>query len=269
MVEKVNLLGSPSGNDGGGDIPYDLVKLPSRGLVYDEDHPLFGEEDVQFRAMSAQEENILASVALLKKGTVINALLKSCLINKSIDPSDLLIGDKSALTLMIRISGFGAEYKVKTRCPSCNQDFPHEFNLAKCQYKFLEVEPVEKGKNLFSFVLPKSKKKVLFSILTDKEDSDIMKMQTNRKKSTGGSDVDTIITDRLITQIKEIEGVKKEEIAKFVYRMPMPDSRALRNYINKISPDILMEEKVTCNFCGAEEVHTIPLGMEFFWPKME
>ncbi len=268
MSEKVNLLGG-SELLSKPEIPFDLVKLPSRGLVYSENHPLHNEEDVAFREMSTQEENILASVALLKKGTVINTLLKSCLINKSIDPTDLLIGDKSAITLMIRISGFGAEYKVKTRCPSCSNDFPHEFDLSKCQYKFLEVEPVKKGENVFDFVLPKSKKKVFFSLLTDREDNDVMRSQTNRKKSIHGNEVDTIITDRLKVQIKEIQGVDARNLADYIDTMPIRDSRALRNYINKISPDMIMEEKVSCNFCGSEEVHTIPLGMDFFWPKME
>lgn len=269
MSEKISLLGDSQGNPKGGDIPFDVVKLPSRGLVYDESHPLFEEEDVAFRAMSTPEENILASVALLKKGTVINRLISSCLINKSVDPTDLLIGDKSAITLALRISGFDAEYKVKTKCPSCGGDFQHTFDLSKCQYKFLETEPVQKGKNLFEFTLPSSKKKVLFSLLTDKEDSDIMKAQTNRKKRGDGGEVDTIITDRLMTQIKEIEGVSKDDLPRFIIKMSMRDSRALRNYINKISPDVIMEEKVVCNLCSAEEVHTIPLGMEFFWPKME
>ncbi len=266
-MEKISLLGNDNVAD---DVPYDLIKLPSKGIVYDEDHPLHGEEDVAFRAPGAPEENILTSVALIKKGTVINTLIRSLLINKSIDPTDLLIGDKSAITLMIRIAGFGKEYKTKTRCPSCGNDFAHEFDLSKCQYKFLQVDPVVKGKNLFDFTLPFSKKKVLFSLLTDKQDVEITKAQTNRKKAMGG-EVDTIITDRLLTQIKEIEGIPREGIADFVNsgKMSMRDSRALRNYINKINPDVLLEEKVSCNLCSAEEVHTIPLGLEFFWPKME
>lgn len=268
--KKVNLLGNSSGE--AEEVPYDIVKLPSKGLVYSEDHPLHMEQDVSFRAPGAPEENILASMALLKKGTVIDTLLRSCLTNKSIDPSDLLIGDKSAITLMIRIAGFGPEYKVKTKCPSCGKDFPHEFNLAGCQYKFLETQPVEPGKNLFSFVLPSCKRKVLFSLLTAKEDASIMKTQENRKKHTAGDGVDTIITDRFKTQIHEVEGIRKEEIPKFIDNSKMfnmRDSRALRTYINKISPDMVMEETVECSFCGAEEVHTIPIGMEFFWPKME
>ena len=143
-----------------------------------------------------------------------------------------MIGDKSAITLMVRISGFGPEYKIKTKCPSCGFDFHHEFDLSKCQYKFLEVEPVEKGKNLFAFELPKSKKRVLFSLLTDETDAEVMKLQTTRKKLVHGNEIDTIITDRLKMQIKSIDGVDARNVPDYIEKMSVLDSRALRKYIN-------------------------------------
>jgi hypothetical protein len=79
-----------------------LFRLES--LVYASGHPLHNCETVEYRAMTAKEEDILMSQALNKRGTVIAELIKSCLINKDIDVSTLLSGDRNALMIAIRAS---------------------------------------------------------------------------------------------------------------------------------------------------------------------
>src|SRR5690554_2624285 len=90
----------------GFDIPVEAVPLPSRGLIYEDRHPLRGKDSVEYKAMTAREEDILMSPALIKKGTVITELIKSCLIDKTIDPSDLLSGDRNAIMVAIRATGY-------------------------------------------------------------------------------------------------------------------------------------------------------------------
>ena len=46
--------------------------------------------------MLARDEDILTSRALLKQGKAIGTLLKSCLVNKSIDADEMLVGDAIA-----------------------------------------------------------------------------------------------------------------------------------------------------------------------------
>lgn len=256
------------------EIPFDVVPLPSKGRLYDEDHPLYAEESIQFKAMSNVEENILHSKGLIKKGLVVDELIKSCLINKSINPQDLLIGDKTAILTAIRISGLGAEYTVKTMCPECDESYPYTFDLSKCEIKSLGKDPDQEGKNLFSFVLPKSKQEVKFKLLTSGDEADISKTQEQRRKALrkhtpGATEVDTNITDRLTKQIVRYGGEKeKTKIARLVKDMKSPDSRALRQYIRDIEPDLLLEQEVECPHCGMEETHPIPMGIEFLWPKL-
>lgn len=264
---NVSLLERGHSSDGG-EVPLDVVKLPSKGLLYPEDHPFHNVESVEFKAMGAFEENILASNALLKKGTAINTLIRSCLMNKLVDPSSLIIGDKSAVLLAVRISGYGPEYKAKTTCPECNKTFKHVFDLNKVEYKFLGKDPVTPGQNLFSYMLPHSKRQVTFKLLTDGDDVDIAKTQENRKK-VSDIEVDTTITDRLIAQIVSIGTIaEKDAIAKEVRKMSLRDSRPLREFIHEIEPDLVFEEQVECKYCGAKEGHPIPLGAEFLWPKL-
>lgn len=252
----------------GEELPLELCKLPSKGVLYPKTHPLHLQETVEFKAMTAHEENILATPALLKQGTVLNVLIRSCLMNKLIDPASLLIGDKAALLLSIRISGFDADYKAKTSCPSCNKTSVYEFNLNNSEIKPLGAKPVAPGKNLFEFILPKSNKKILFSLPTEGDDLEIMKIQDNRKKAYANALVDTTITDRLTLLIKSVDGSEdKEDIVKFINRMSVKDSRALRRYMAKIEPDMLMQEEVNCRHCGERSKRTIPVGYEFFWPQ--
>lgn len=251
------------------DVPMDVVKLPSKGLIYPDDHSLSNELEVSFKPMGPLQENILASTALIKKGTVSSVLVKSCLQDQSIDVTSLVLGDKAAIMLAIRISGFGQEYKATTKCPACGEKFNHTFNLKNCPIKFLETNPVRPNENLFEFVLPKSRKTIHFSLLTDQDDLDIMATQRARKKNLS-SDIDTRPTDELLKMIRSIDGKEdRDEISSFVMnKMTVLDSRSLRQYANDISPGIDMEEEVTCTQCGETDLHRVPMTLEFFWPSL-
>ena len=63
-------------------IPSAQVPLPSRGLVYPVGSPLHGKEFIDIKGMTTQEEDILMSRALIKKGTVITELIRSCLLTQ-------------------------------------------------------------------------------------------------------------------------------------------------------------------------------------------
>src|SRR5574337_1336005 len=83
------------------EIPTALVPLPSRGLIYPRDNPLFQQEQVEIKGMTANEENILMSRALIKKGTVITELIKACMIDPRIDVNSMVSGDRNALMVAI------------------------------------------------------------------------------------------------------------------------------------------------------------------------
>ena len=49
-------------------VPTEFVELPSGGALYPEGHPLHGESTIEIKQMTAKEEDMLTSRALLKKG---------------------------------------------------------------------------------------------------------------------------------------------------------------------------------------------------------
>lgn len=139
------------------EIPVELVTLPSKGSVYPIGHPLSNEETVEIKAMTAREEDLLTSRALIRNGTVITKLLKACVINKLINPDDMLAGDRNALLIGIRVTGYGSDYAVKISCPECEKDFENTFSLNGLALKRLSATPIRPNTNLFEFRLPGSR----------------------------------------------------------------------------------------------------------------
>src|SRR5690606_20745420 len=135
---------------------------------------LHGASTVEISPMTTREEDILTSQALLKKGTVITALIKSCLTDKSIDPGQLLVGDRNALMVAIRVTGYGHLYDAEVTCGACDTVTNQSFNLAEFPIKRLGIEPVEPGANLFEHQLPYTKKRVRFRFLTGADEEQIL-----------------------------------------------------------------------------------------------
>jgi hypothetical protein len=216
--------------------------------------------------MTAREEDILTSRALIKKGTVITELLKSCLIDKSIDVQDMIAGDRNAIMVALRITGYGAEYPAEIQCSSCDHVYENSFNLAGLPIKRLELDPASPGENLFAFKLPITKHTVLFKFLTGRDEEQINVIQEKMKKL--GSLQDSYVTTRLKHSIVKIDNItSKADIARFVDRMRAGDSRALRRYIDKNEPGIVMKQEASCPACGEAEEVSMPLGASFFWPE--
>jgi len=250
----------------GVDIPIEVVPLPSRGQVYPANSPLHGTETVEIRAMTAREEDILTSRAFLKKGTVITELIRSCMTDKSVNPNDLLTGDRNALMVAIRITGYGPEYDAEIECSECNTKSPQQFNLAELPIQFLELEPVEQGMNLFEFKLPYSGKTVRFRFMSGRDEEEIMATQEKQKKL--GLQSDTTVTTNLMYSIVSVEGVEdRAKVAAFSRMMPARDSLALRNHIRNNEPGIRMKQEVACPACGHSEEVSMPIGISFLWPS--
>lgn len=277
--------GSPDGSRAGGwtgpvgnimkdefglDIPVEDVPLPSAGKVYHPDHPLHLQETVQIRAMTAREEDILTSKALIKKGTVITELIRSCLIDKRIDPNDMILGDRNALMVALRITGYGSDYPVEIQCPSCGEKSKQKFNLGELPITRLTEEPIAQGSNIFEVTMPKNKEtdpdvKIRYKHLTGQDETNIAQMQERKKKQ--GMMSDNLVTQRYQHQIVAVNDINdKTKIQMFCQRMPTKYSLALRRAMDANEPGISMKQWITCPHCTTESEVSMPLGASFFWP---
>jgi len=250
------------------EIPVDAVPLPSGGRLYPEDHPFHDAPHVEYRGMTAREEDIRMSEGLIKKGTVITELIKSCIINKNADVNSLVSGDRNALMIAIRISGYGRMYDPTFSCPECSQKNTPQIDLANLDLKPLTIDPVAPGQNQFVFDLPISKKRVEFKFLTGAEEEKVMKQLETRKKR--GLQSNNLVTTRLMSSIVSVDGNDHPGfIANFVSVMPAGDSLALRSFIDQHEPGVNMEVEFTCTSCDHFDNIQMPLGSNFFWPDSQ
>lgn len=252
-------------DDFGFEVPVETVPLPSGGKCYDQDHPLHGKETVEIRAMTAREEDILTSKALIKKGTVISHLIKSCMIDKRVDPDTLLAGDRNALMVALRVTGYGAEYKVEVDCPACSERSKHSFNLGELPIKTLDIDPIAEGQNVFETALPVTKAKIRFKLLTGHDEQEIMTISERRKKQ--GQRAENLVTQRLKYAIVSANGINdKTKLDMMVNNLPARDSLFLRKFIDNNEPGIEMKSWMDCPSCLETSEVRLPLGAAFFWP---
>ena len=255
------------------EIPVENVPLPSGGILYPPDHPLHMQETVQIRAMTAREEDILTSKALIKKGTVITELIRSCLIDKRIDPNDMILGDRNAVMVALRITGYGGEYTAEVTCPACGERSKQSFDLAQLPIERLSKEPIAKGSNIFEVEMPKNKETdpsitIRYRHMTGHDEAHITTMQERKKKQ--GFTSDNLITTRYQQQIVAVNDITdKTKIQMFCQRMPTRYSVALRHAMDANEPGVKMKSHIQCPSCGEESEVSMPLGANFFWPDAE
>ena len=247
-------------------VPRDFVMLPSKGMIYPEGSPLHNLEEVEVRHLTATDEDILTSRALLRSGKAIDTMLSNVIMNKSIKIDELISGDKNAILTFLRITGYGPEYPVEIDCPGCGDTIKHEFDLGKLTMRFLDVLPVSPGENRFSFQLP-SGMEIEFKLLNSAEDAQITEEQDKLKRTTN-SPLEKNVTTKYKHQIISVDNNEDQTfINNFVNAMNLRDSRAFRTYLEEVEPDVNMKQDFKCRMCGHTEEVDIPITVGFFWPE--
>ena len=238
-------------------LPTETIELPSKGLLYPEDSEL-AKGTIEMKYMTAKEEDILTNQSYIQKGTVIDKLIKSLIVSK-IDFNQLLIGDKNAIMVAARILGYGSKYQF-----TYNEE-QHEVDLSLLDNKKIDEKLFASKINEFAFKLPHSGNEVTFKILTHKDEMDIARELEGLKKINKDSSPE--LTTRLKYIIQSVNGEKeKKDIRDFVDNYLLArDSRALREYISKIQPDIDLTFFPKKDGGGV----SIPIGLSFFWPDVK
>ena len=237
-------------------LPTEIIDLPSKGLLYPEGSEL-AKGTIEIKYMTAKEEDILTNQSYIKNGTVLDKLIKSVIVSK-INYDDLLIGDKNAIMVAARILGYGSEYKFNYL------DEEYTVDLSQLENKPLKEELFSNHVNEFSFTLPKSKNTITFKLLNHKDEQDISRELEGLKKINKDSSPE--LSTRLKYLITSIEGKRdKVDIRDFIDNYFLAqDSRALREYIREIQPDV----DLTFFPGGNSDRINIPIGVSFFWPDI-
>ena len=237
------------------DFPTEVVELPSKGLLYPEDSPL-SSGTIEMKYMTAKEEDILTNINYLQQGIVIDKLLQSLIVS-DVNYDDLLLGDKNALLIAARVLGYGKDYDISYLGEKFTVD------LSKLENKKLDKKIFKKGKNEFEFTLPTSGTVIKFKFLKHKDEKEIADEIKGLQKIDKDSNPE--LSTRLKFMITEVDGdSNKGTIRKFVDNFFLArDSRAFRNYVASIQPDV---DLTFYPEGGPEGGVEIPIGISFLWP---
>lgn len=246
--------------------PSEVISLPSKGWFYPDSNPL-SSGTLELKMMTAKEEDILTSKNLIQKNIVLDKLLESVIIDKRINPEEMLICDRNAAFFAIRRLAYGDNYDATITCGRCGKENSITIDLSKLDNRPFDFEKYPKGENSFSFTLPYSNIIIEYKILNKKDENIIDAELAGFAKVS--KDFTKEVTTRLTHIIVGINGINdKSKIRRFVNdELTSRDSLALRKHIRDTMPDIDTTFDFSCTHCGLERKEDTPMGVSFFWPN--
>lgn len=246
-------------------VPTEEIELPSLGVFYPS-----GKKTIKIKYLTAEEDDVLFSPDLIKSGRVLDALLQIVVVDKDLNPDDMIVGDRNTVLIHVRRTGIGDDYKPgKMTCPACAQQYEPIVYLSRLKLKNLENMPDAKGE--YDFFLPIMKKNIKFRFLNGHDENRINKAtQTTKKSGTSTFKVSKSVTERYRLQIMEVEGNRdKTYIAKLISAMPMRDSLVFREYTKLISPGVDFDYEFECTSCGHIYHDEVPITYRLFYPNAD
>jgi hypothetical protein len=240
--------------------PYDLIPLPSQGLLY-----LHKKPSIKVAFLNASDENILTSPHLLESGEFLDILLERKIMEDGITHKDLHVGDRNAIMVWLRATAYGAMYPVQVRNPFNGDIIETEIDLTTLKTKPLGAKPDKNG--LFDYTLPVSGKNIKFKLLTVGDVEEIDKQEEYELNELKKPYADTN-TYSLEKQIVEIDGNRDlNYIREVISIMHIKDSRGLKKYVNEIESGLDMNIEVQIPGGGSFTTF-LPININFFWPQL-
>jgi hypothetical protein len=238
---------------------WEQFEWPSKGRFY-ENIPAV----INIRAMTGEEEQILATPRWVKRGKAIDMIFQRC-IKEQFDTEELLSVDRTHLLIYLRGISYTPEYDVEIKCPDCGIKFSSVINLNE-----LEVDacPETFGPEETSGELPTSGFHYNFRLATGADEQEITNYRERRIQKWGDQSEDDTLLYRTALLLEDVEGVTmKKEIVLLLKRLPINDVAHLRNEINDPPFGVDTEVPMVCPSCTEEFEIDLPLETNFFFPR--
>lgn len=241
---------------------FEEVVLPSLGRFYDgTDGPLDGK--LHIRAMTGEEEQILATPRFVKKGQAINMIFSRC-IQENFKPENLLSADRTYLLIYLRGISYGSEYEVEVKDPNTDRKFSTVIDLDSLP---VDTCPLDFGPELAD-VLPKSGLTFTYRLSRGRDESELQEHRDRRLKQFGDSGADDTLLFRTAQLTESVANITdKSEIQVLLKNLPIQDLSYLRSVVNE--PPFGVDTKVTIlSPMSSEEFEVeLPLEANFFFPR--
>jgi hypothetical protein len=231
-------------------LPHDVVPLPSGGVFYKNK-----KSSVKVGYLTANDENILMGGS----GDITTTLLRNKIYEPDLRVEDLLQGDVEAILIFLRNTSFGPEMTLNLVDPSTRKNF--ETNVLLDQMSIKQgMKPNEDG--TFTITLPKSNSVAKIRPLTFGEANEIESMADSYPQGR----IAPRVTWKLQRQIVELNGITdKGELSKEIERMPITDSKYIKNFLLENEPRLDLKKTVTAP-SGEKLTVNVGFGVEFFRP---
>jgi hypothetical protein len=258
-MEDVNNQMSPSYVPEELRTPY-IIELPSQGLLYPNK-----KSNVKVEYLTAMDESIITSPNIVANNKVVDTLLERKVKDLGFDVTELLEGDRVAILVYLRVTGFGSDYTQLVWNDKKSEYEEGVVDLSSLKPKKLTIKPDED--NNFDYELPISKKKIKFRFLNSKDDQeiDIIDEQYMKRNNT---EISNRIILTLERQVVSIDGeTDKIKLSSILKNLKIMDSRSLRKYISDIEPGLNLDTVARTQ--GGESVPTfLKFNRSFFWPEL-
>ena len=238
---------------------WESFEFPSKSKFYD-DIP----ETISIRAMTGEEEQILATPRWVRKGKAIDMIFRRC-IRENINTEELLSADRTHLLIYLRGISYTPEYDVEIKCPSCSVRFSTVIDLND-----LEVDdcPADFDEDELQGELPTSGFQYSYRLATGGDEQEISSYRERRIQQWGDQSEDDTLLYRTALLLNDVEGVtQKKELTLLLKKLPINDVAHLRNEINDPPFGVDTEVPMVCPACSEEFDIDLPLETNFFFPR--
>jgi hypothetical protein len=185
---------------------FDVIPLPSKGEAYKDK---IAKMSVAY--LTAYDENMIVSPNLYRDNLILDYILEEKLLSKEIQPIDLLEGDREAIILFLRATGYGNEYPITATDEATGKEFDAMVDLSKLKYKEFNLKGDSNG--WFPYTLPVSGAEVKFRFPTHRDIVLLERMQELEDKNKRKSVIENMIST-LDTYIEKDDNVKNDEKVK-------------------------------------------------------
>lgn len=170
------------------DIQYDILPLPSNGEPYKNKK---GRLAVSF--LTASDENIIVSPHLYQDGTILDVLLKRKIMDKEINPDLLCKGDRDAIILWLRATGYGIEFPITVKDPESGTEIETMVDLTTIKTKPFNLQGDEEG--LFEYETKLKKNKIKFKFFNRIDEKTLQSMDKTNSLAIKHHKLSNIIKD--------------------------------------------------------------------------
>lgn len=121
-------------------VQYDILPLPSNGECY-----AHKKNRIPVAYLTASDENIIASPNMYRDGKIIDVILERKILDKDIKVDELCKGDRDAIVLWLRATGYGTDFPIIAKNPDTGKQYPVNVKLDTFKYYPFNLKGDENG----------------------------------------------------------------------------------------------------------------------------